>query len=256
MDVDSNQFEAAKVHLQKAILKRKDPHLKAKKSVRFKAGDDLVQVKEFEKEPVYHEDEYGDRRHEEEDERERRARDEQYDDRHGSGYNDQLSADFERWRLRQYNPDKSEFIMSNSVTRGLVAGNYWRFPMVLAELPELKKTGQESHEIGVQGYRETTVPPVEYHSVDHIPPSPAEPDAETTPLGPPTRKIALWTVSFGRPVIVCMLIFYSPSKHSSFFLHRLDVFFANKTEFYSPRKHTSWFFAGHIRIFVQKPIEP
>ncbi|KAF9203627.1 hypothetical protein BGZ59_001516 [Podila verticillata] len=195
MDEDSNQFEAAKVHLQKAILKRKDPHQKTKKSVRFKAGDDLVQVKEFEKDPAYHEDECDDKRHEDEDERERRARDERYDDRHGSGYNDQLSADFERWSLRQYNPNKSEFVMSNSVTRGLVAGNYWRSPMVLTGLPELKKTGQESHEIGIQGYREATVPPVEYHLMDHIPPSPAEPDAETTPLGPPTRKIALWTVS-------------------------------------------------------------
>ncbi|KFH64402.1 hypothetical protein MVEG_10227 [Podila verticillata NRRL 6337] len=208
MDEDSNQFEAAKVHLQKAILKRKDPHQKTKKSVRFKAGDDLVQVKEFEKDPAYHEDECDDKRHEDEDERERRARDERYDDRHGSGYNDQLSADFERWSLRQYNPNKSEFVMSNSVTRGLVAGNYWRSPMVLTGLPELKKTGQESHEIGIQGYREATVPPVEYHLMDHIPPSPAEPDAETTPLGPPTRKIALWT---------------SPAAHASILLSSLQA---------------------------------
>ncbi|KAG0033740.1 hypothetical protein BGZ81_007498 [Podila clonocystis] len=197
MDVDSNrQFEAAKVHLQKAILKRKDPGQKTKKSVRFKDGNDLEAVKYFESEPPYKEHEYEDedRRHqEEEDERERRARDEQYDDRHGSGYHDQLSADFERWSLRQYNPNGSEFTMGYSVTRGLIEGDYWRPPMVLTALPTADDCVVRSSEIAAQAYREATMPPVQYHSLDHIPLSPAEPDPETIPPGPPTRNIALWT---------------------------------------------------------------
>ncbi|KAG0358772.1 hypothetical protein BG005_001840 [Podila minutissima] len=196
MDVDSNQqFEAAKVHLQKAILKRKDQGQTTKKSVNFKVGKDLVAVRYFESESPYHEHEYEDedRRHQEEgDERERRARDELYDDRHGSGHHDQLNADFERWSLRQYNPNKSEFTMSYSVTRGLVDGDYWRSPMVLTILPTTVKCAVRSSEIAAQAYREATVPPVQYHSLDHIPLSPAEPDPETIPPGPPTRNIALW----------------------------------------------------------------
>lgn len=198
MDVDSNQqFEAAKVHLQKAILKRKDQGQKTKKSVRFN-NIDLVAVKYFESEAPYHDHEYEDegRRHqEEEDERERRARDEQYDDRHGSGYHDQLSADFERWSLRQYNPNKSEFTMGYSATRGLVDGNYWRTPIALAVLPTAVECVVHSSEIVAQASREATVPAVQYHSLDNIPLSPAEPDLETGPPGPPIRNIALWTVS-------------------------------------------------------------
>ncbi|KAG0333714.1 hypothetical protein BG000_008931 [Podila horticola] len=196
MDVDSNQqFEAAKVHLQKAILKRKDQGQKTKKSVRFN-DIDLVAVKYFESEAPYHDHEYEDegRRHqEEEDERERRARDEQYDDRHGSGYHDQLSADFERWSLRQYNPNKSEFTMGYSATRGLVDGNYWRMPIALAVLPTTVECVVRSSEIVAQASREATVPAVQYHSLDNIPLSPAEPDLETVPPGPPIRNIALWT---------------------------------------------------------------
>ncbi|KAG0076846.1 hypothetical protein BGZ92_002218 [Podila epicladia] len=196
MDVDSNQqFEAAKVHLQKAILKRKDKGQTTKKSVNFKVGKDLVAVKYFESEPHFHEHAYEDedRRHQEEgDERERRARDEQYDDRHGSGHHDQLNADFEKWSLRQYNPNKSEFTMGYSVTRSLINGVYWRSPVVLTVLPTAVKYVVRSTEIAAQAHREATVPPVQYHSLDHIPLSPAEPDSEIIPLGPPTRNIALW----------------------------------------------------------------
>ncbi|KAF9966308.1 hypothetical protein BGZ70_002714 [Mortierella alpina] len=188
-----------------------------KKTVRFKADFELVQIKYFER--VVYEDDEDDEEgaHDRDDDRDQdigRDMDVDHywrDDVYGGGNASWIEA------REKDTTNRSTFTMADSVLEDLIQGAAWRHPiplLIVHPVPlddeeascELAH-GEESLEKEIQGRREDITEPQIYTDVASIPPSPAEPELESVlePVSNPqadqeeevggTRAIPLFEVS-------------------------------------------------------------
>ncbi|KAF9954740.1 hypothetical protein BGZ72_004317 [Mortierella alpina] len=163
-----------------------------KKTVRFKADFELVQIKYFER-VVYEDDEDDeDGAHDQDDDREQDG-DRDMDVDHywqDDGYDGGIAAWGQPWiESREADTaNRPTFTMEASVIDELIQGTAWRRPLPLLivhpvplddEEPNCELAhGEESMEKEIQGRREDMTEPQIYADVASIPPSPAEPEPE------------------------------------------------------------------------------
>ncbi|CAO3572176.1 unnamed protein product [Mortierella alpina] len=169
-----------------------------KKTVRFKADFELVQIKYFER-VVYEEDEddeYG--THDQDDERDRdRDRDMDLDHYWRDDAYDGGTAPWIEAREAD-TTNRPTFTFAGGVLEALIQGTAWRHPVPLLivhpvplddeEVSCELAHGEESLEKEVQGRREDITEPQIYADVASIPPSPAEPEPEPEPVLEPVSN--------------------------------------------------------------------
>ncbi|KAF9573352.1 hypothetical protein EC968_008622 [Mortierella alpina] len=169
--------------------------IQKKKTVRFKADFELVQIKYVER--VVYEDDEGDEdavRDQDDDRDQDRARDMDVDH---YWRNDEQSGSNGFWgapwtEAREANVvSRPTFTMAENVITELVDGTAWMHPLPLLivhpvplndDEPSCELAhGEESLEKEVQGRREANTEPQVYADLASIPPSPAEPEPEPEP---------------------------------------------------------------------------
>ncbi|KAF9940851.1 hypothetical protein BGZ67_006704 [Mortierella alpina] len=170
-----------------------------KKTVRFKADFELVQIKYFERVVYEDDDDNDDSTHDQDDDRDQhRDRDmdmDHYwrDDEYGGG-----TTPWGALWLGAREADTANrptFTMPESVIDELLQGTAWKHPVPLLivhpvplddeEVSCELAHGEESLEREVQGQREDVTEPLKFTDIASIPPSPAEPDPEPEPVVDP-----------------------------------------------------------------------
>ncbi|KAF9983859.1 hypothetical protein BGZ75_004569 [Mortierella antarctica] len=170
-----------------------------KKTVRFKADFELVQIKYFER-VVYEDDDDNDDSTRDQDDDRDQHRDRDMDVDHywrDNEYGGGATPWGALWlgAIEADTANRPTFTMPESVIDELLQGTAWKHPVPLLivhpvplddeEVSCELAHGEESLEREVQGRREDVTEPLKFTDIASIPPSPAEPDPEPEPVVDP-----------------------------------------------------------------------